>query len=117
MQRSESAGMIENRTFDELKVGDSASSSARTATKHDIESFAVISDDVNPAHMTSALTETGMLHYVIAHGMLAANLISGVLGMKLPDRGTTYPEQELHFRHPVDISDTITALNADGPTP
>lgn len=100
--------MIENRTFDELAVGDSASVS-RTVTQQDIELFAVISGDVNPAHLDAAYAETGMFHEVIAHGMLGAGLISTVLGTKLPGAGTICLGQELRFRHPVDIGDTIIA--------
>jgi len=108
MQRPETAAMIENRTFDELKLGDSASIS-RTVTKQDIELFAVVSGDVNPAHLDPAYAETDMFHRVIAHGMLGAGLISSVLGTKLPGPGAIYLGQELRFRHPVDIGDTITA--------
>ncbi len=46
--------MIENRTFDEIAVGDSASLS-RIVSKQDIELFAIISGDVNPAHLDPAL--------------------------------------------------------------
>jgi phosphotransacetylase/acyl dehydratase len=100
--------MIENRTFDELAVGDNACVS-RTVTQQDIELFAVISGDVNPAHLDPAYAETDMFHRVIAHGMLGAGLVSTVLGTKLPGAGTIYLGQELRFRHPVDIGDTITA--------
>jgi acyl dehydratase len=41
---------IENRTFAELQVGDSASI-VRTLTRRDIELFAIMSGDVNPAHV------------------------------------------------------------------
>ena len=41
--------LIENRTFDEIKLGDTASL-VRTLTGKDIELFAVMSGDVNPTH-------------------------------------------------------------------
>jgi phosphotransacetylase/acyl dehydratase len=100
--------MIENRTFDEIGVGESASLS-RTVTQQDIDLFAVVSGDVNPAHMDPAYAETDMFHKVIAHGMLGAGLISSVLGTKLPGPGTIYLGQNLRFLHPVSIGDTITA--------
>lgn len=100
--------MIENRTFDEIAVGDSASVS-RTMTQQDIDLFAVISGDVNPAHMDPAYAGTDIFHKIIAHGMLSASLISNVLGTKLPGPGTIYLGQELRFLHPVCIGDTITA--------
>lgn len=42
---------IDNRTFDEIKVGDSASLT-RKLMQRDIELFAVMSGDSNPALMT-----------------------------------------------------------------
>lgn len=45
--------MLENRTYDELQVGDSASLT-RTLTKDDIDAFAILSGDVNPAHLDDA---------------------------------------------------------------
>jgi acyl dehydratase len=79
--------MIENRTFDEIAIGDSASVS-RTVSQRDIDLCAVVSGDVNPAHMDPAYAETDMFHKVIAHGMIGAGLISNVLGAKLPGPGT-----------------------------
>ncbi|HQT79777.1 MAG TPA: bifunctional enoyl-CoA hydratase/phosphate acetyltransferase [Rhodopila sp.] len=101
--------MIENRTFDEIAVGDSASLS-HTITQQDIDLFAVVSGDVNPAHMDPAYAATDMFHKVIAHGMLGAGLISSVLGTKLPGPGTIYLGQDLKFLRPVGIGDTITAV-------
>lgn len=100
--------MIENRTFAEIAVGDSASLS-RTVSQEDIDLFAVVSGDVNPAPMEPAFAETDTFHKIIAHGMLGAGLISSVLGTKLPGPGTIYLGQDLRFRHPVGIGDTITA--------
>ncbi|MDR3534056.1 MAG: bifunctional enoyl-CoA hydratase/phosphate acetyltransferase [Rhodopila sp.] len=100
--------MIENRTFDEIAIGDSANVS-RTVSQQDIDLFAVLSGDVNPAHMDPAYAATDMFHKVIAHGMLGAGLISSVLGTKLPGPGTIYLGQDLKFLRPVSIGDTITA--------
>lgn len=98
---------IENRTFDELKIGDSASL-ARTLTPKDIKLFAIMSGDVNPAHLDEAFAKSDMFHKVVAHGMWGAALISAVLGTELPGPGTIYLDQSLHFRGPVGLGDTIT---------
>jgi 3-hydroxybutyryl-CoA dehydratase len=45
----------------------------------------------------------------IAHGMLSAGLISAVLGTRLPGEGSIYLSQNLKFRAPVKIGDTVTA--------
>ena len=100
--------MIENRTFDEIEIGERASLS-RTVTQQDIDLFAVVSGDVNPAHLDPAYAQTDMFHKIIAHGMLGAGLISSVLGTKLPGPGTIYLGQDLKFLRPVSIGDTITA--------
>jgi len=100
---------IENRTFDEISIGDSASIT-HTVTQQDIDLFAIVSGDVNPAHMDPAYAQTDIFHKVVAHGMLGAGLISGVLGTKLPGPGTIYLGQDLQFLHPVGIGDTITAI-------
>jgi phosphate butyryltransferase len=99
---------IENRIFDELIIGDTASLS-HTVTQRDIDLFAVVSGDVNPAHVDPAYAETDMFHHIIIHGMWGAGLISAVLGTKLPGPGTIYLGQDLRFRLPVSIGDTITA--------
>lgn len=80
---------IENRTFDELRVGDSASLT-RTLTRKDIQLFAVMSGDVNPAHLDDEYARSDMFHKVIAHGMWSGALISTVLGTQLPGPGTIY---------------------------
>ncbi|GAA6165877.1 bifunctional enoyl-CoA hydratase/phosphate acetyltransferase [Pelagimonas sp. KU-00592-HH] len=98
---------IENRTFDEIAVGDVAEM-ARTLTAEDIELFAVMSGDVNPAHLDPEFAKEEIFHKVIAHGMWGGALISAVLGTKLPGPGTIYLNQSLSFRRPVGLGDTIT---------
>jgi phosphotransacetylase/acyl dehydratase len=99
---------IENKPFDEIAIGNSACLS-HTLTQRDIDLFATVSGDVNPAHVDPAYAETDLFHHIIAHGLWGAGLISAVLGTKLPGPGTIYLGQNLHFRHPVGIGDTITA--------
>jgi phosphotransacetylase len=111
MPDSPSAGdqarFIENRIFDDIGIGDSATVS-RTLTKADIELFAVVSGDVNPAHVDEAFAANDLFHHVVAHGMWGGALISAVLGTVLPGPGTIYLSQTLKFRHPVGIGDTIS---------
>lgn len=98
---------IENKTFDELKVGDRAELT-RTLRKQDIELFAVMSGDIKPAHVDEAFAKSDPFHKVIAHGMWGGALISAVLGTELPGPGTIYVDQSLHFRKPAGLSDTVT---------
>ena len=105
---ADTPGLIENRTFDELAVGDAAQI-VRTVTLSDIELFANVSGDVNPAHLDRGYAEGTMFHGVIAHGMLGGSLFSTVLGTLLPGPGTIYLGQDLRFRRPVKPGDTLTA--------
>jgi len=98
---------IENRTFEELRIGDTASL-ARTLSYKDIELFAIMTGDVNPAHVDEAFAQSDMFHKIIAHGMWGGALISTVLATQLPGPGAIYLGQSLRFRRPVGIGDTIT---------
>ena len=100
---------IENRTFAELNVGDSASI-VHTLTQKDINLFAIMSGDVNPAHLDEEYAESDMFHKIIAHGMWGGALISTVLGTQLPGPGTIYLGQSLRFRRPVGLGDTVTVM-------
>jgi acyl dehydratase len=98
--------LIENRTFDELKIGNSARLS-RTLTRKDIELFAIMSGDVNPAHVDDEFARSDMFHHIIAHGMWGAALISTVLGTEMPGPGTIYLNQTLHFHAPIAPGDSV----------
>jgi phosphate acetyltransferase/phosphate butyryltransferase len=98
---------IENRTFDEIAVGETASLT-RTLSRADIELFAVMSGDVNPAHLDDDYARSDLFHHIIAHGMWGASLISTLLGTKLPGPGTIYLGQTLRFERPVAVGDQIT---------
>lgn len=98
---------IENRTFDEIKIGDSANIE-RILTLKDIMLFAIMSGDVNPAHVDPEYAKDDMFHKIIAHGMWGASLISTVLGTELPGPGTIYLGQTLKFLHPIVPGDSIT---------
>jgi phosphate acetyltransferase len=98
---------IENKTYDEIRVGDGASLQ-RTLSERDIQLFAVMSGDVNPAHVDPDYAKNSMFHEVIAHGLWGGALISTVLGTLYPGPGTVYIDQSLHFSRPVTLGDTIT---------
>lgn len=98
---------IENKTFDEIKIGDFAELH-HTLIEKDIKLFAIMSGDVNPAHVDIEFARDDMFHGIIAHGMWGASLISTLLGTLLPGPGTIYLEQSLKFTHPIVLNDTVT---------
>lgn len=99
--------MIENVTFDELAVGQSAALT-RTLRLEDIQLFAAMSGDVNPAHVDPEYARDSRFHHVIGHGMWGGALISTVLGTQLPGPGTIYLNQSLRFARPVAVGDCLT---------
>ena len=98
---------ISNVPFDELAVGQSASYS-RTVEDRDIRLFAEVSGDVNPVHLDEDFAAGTEFGGRIAHGMLTGAYVSAAIAMKLPGPGTVYVGQNLKFRLPVKIGDTIT---------
>jgi MaoC like domain len=58
--------LIENRTFDEIKIGDSATLE-RTLTEQDITLFAAMSGDINPAHVDPEYATSSRFREVIGH--------------------------------------------------
>src|ERR671931_910552 len=102
-----SSDFLENLTYAEIKVGDRASLT-RTLQPQDIQLFAIMSGDVNPAHVDPEYAHSSMFHEVIAHGMWGGALISTVLGTEFAGPGTIYISQTLRFSRPVKVGDTIT---------
>ena len=98
---------IENLTFDELRIGQEALLQ-RDITMADIQAFALVSGDVNPAHVDEEYAQASRFHGVIAHGMFAGALISSLLGTEFPGPGTIYLAQSLKFELPVRVGDTLT---------
>ena len=96
------------KTIGELNVGDTAEFS-KTVAEFDIYMYAGITGDFNPAHINEPYAQNTFFKTRIAHGMLSAGFISTVIGTRLPGTGTVYVKQELNFRAPVKIGDTITA--------
>jgi len=99
---------MENYTVNDLSVGMSATMS-KTVTEADIILFAGITGDFNPAHIDDEYAKASMFKERIAHGMLSAGFISATLAMKLPGPGSIYMSQNLKFKAPVKIGDTVKA--------
>jgi 3-hydroxybutyryl-CoA dehydratase len=95
--------------IEDMKVGQSAKY-GRTITEADIVLFAGVSGDTNPVHLDETFAAQTMFKTRIAHGMLSAGFISTVLGTKLPGPGCIYMSQNLKFKAPVKIGDTVHAV-------
>ena len=99
--------MEEGMTIDELKVGQTHESNV-TISAEMIELFAEATGDRNPIHLDEDYAKGTIFKTRVAHGMLQAGIISGVLGTRFPGVGTIYLSQTLKFRKPVFIGDEIT---------
>jgi phosphate acetyltransferase len=82
----------ESRTFDAIRVGDSATL-ARELTRKDLPLVAAMFGDVDPSHLEA----------------WGAALISTVLATRLPGPGSVLLSQSLHFRRPIELGDVLTA--------
>jgi len=94
--------------YEDIKIGDNASFS-KTITEYDIYAFAGVTGDLNPAHIDEEYSKKTMFKGRIAHGMLSVGFISAVLANRLPGPGTIYLSQNVKFKAPVRIGDTVTA--------
>jgi 3-hydroxybutyryl-CoA dehydratase len=92
----------------EIRVGQAAQVS-KEITDADLTLFAAVTGDFNPVHFDPIYAAGTSFKERIAHGMISAGLISGVIGMKLPGPGTIYLQQTLHFLAPVKVGDVVTA--------
>ena len=82
----------------------------QTITDEMVRTFATLTGDSNPVHLDDEYAATTRFGKRIAHGMLAASLISAALANDLPGPGTVYLSQTLQFKAPVYLGDTITAV-------
>lgn len=91
-----------------ITVGQRASVS-RTISDADIADYAALTGDRNPLHVDDGFAVRSRFGRRVAHGLLAAGLISAVLGTKLPGPGAIYLQQSFRFVRPVYPGDTVTA--------
>ena len=99
---------LRGKYLDEITEGMSAVFS-KTVTEADIVLFAGVTGDTNPVHLDEEFAKPTMFKGRIAHGMLTAGFVSAVFGTKLPGPGCVYISQNLKFKAPVKIGDTVKA--------
>src|SRR5215211_8236266 len=92
-----------------FQPGDKASRTT-AITDEMIRTFAHLTGDTNPVHLDEAYASNTRFGRRIAHGMIAAGLISATLANDLPGPGTVYLSQTLQFKAPVYPGDTITTV-------
>ena len=94
--------------IEEIEIGMVASYS-QTITDSDVKGFSGISGDKNPVHMSDEYAQSSRYKKRIAHGLLSASFFSSLFGTRLPGEGCVYVSQNLQFKRPVYIGDTVVA--------
>lgn len=100
--------MRDSAKIENIEVGMNASYS-QTITDADIKSFAGVSGDHNPVHVSDEYASESRFGKRIAHGLISASFFSALFGTKLPGPGCVYASQSLQFKRPVYIGDTVVA--------
>lgn len=99
--------LLENKTFDEINLGDTASIT-KTITTEDIDKFAALTGDLNPTHLDIDFAQKYNSGSLTAHSMWSGLLTSAILGNELPGPGTVYVSQRLDFIKTLKSGDTVT---------
>ncbi|MGJ5178566.1 bifunctional enoyl-CoA hydratase/phosphate acetyltransferase [Bradyrhizobium oligotrophicum] len=96
---------VRNKTWAELKVGDSAAIERKCAVQ-DLILFAHVSGNTNPLMVPDGSVNHGAKD-VVAPSMWVGSLISAVLGNVMPGPGTLYRSQSLEFKKRVHVGDRL----------
>lgn len=99
---------IENKTFDELSVGDTAEL-RRLCTQDDLLVFANMSGNHNPMHVYDADGDADGLTEAVVPGAFVSSVVSAVLGNLLPGAGTLYRSQSFVFHNRAHAGEELVA--------
>ncbi len=94
--------------IEKIRIG-MTSSYTQTITDHDIKSFAGLSGDHNPVHVSDEYIETSRFKRRVVHGFMPTTFFSGIFGTRLPGPGCLYVSQYVEFKRPIYVDDTVTA--------
>lgn len=83
---------------------------SKTITEADIFAFCGITGDFNPMHVDEVFASQTRFKGRIAHGMLVAGLVDQTL-TAIMGQGGIHVSQQVAFKAPVKIGDTITVIS------
>jgi len=92
----------------ELKIGDKVSN-IKKFSKENVLSYLEISGDTNPIHYDDEYANNTSFKACIVPGIMVGSLFGGLLGSKLPGKGTIHLGQTMSFKSPVFINEEIKA--------
>jgi acyl dehydratase len=103
--------MSEMLYFEQLALGQSWRSPARTVTETDVVNFAGMTGDYNPLHVDHEFAGSGPFGRPVAHGLLGLSWVAG-LGSNAPRPMTLafLGISEWKFLKPIFVGDTLHVL-------
>jgi acyl dehydratase len=90
----------------EFEIGQTASSS-HTITSEVVDAFARFSGDHNAVHMDEDYARAVGFNGRVSHGAILVAYLSNLLGTKLPGQGCYWIQQQIFWRMPVYLGNTI----------
>jgi phosphotransacetylase/acyl dehydratase len=100
--------IFENKTFDEIMIGESASIT-RALRPHDVAMLAAVTGNVNLMTLDETAGGKSMFAQGSGHAAWAATLFSTLAGTKLPGIGSITKNMNIHFERPIPFGVTVTA--------
>lgn len=94
--------MIENKTFDEVQLGESASL-ARAFRQDDVETWAAVTGNMNLIDLDPSEVDSSMFPQGAGQATWAAALFSTIAGTLLPGLGSITTAADIRFHKPVPI--------------
>jgi len=97
--------------FEDLQVGDSWESQARTITETDIVNFACLTGDFDPLHVDHEAAAQTPFGRPVAHGLLGLAYLAG-LSTQAPNVETVafLGIKDWNFQKPILVGDTVHAI-------
>lgn len=95
--------------FEDTHVGARWETPGRTITETDVVFFAMFSGDWYPLHTDAEYAAESRFGQRIGHGLLTLAAVSGMFPMRPGDLEAFYGIENVRFRRPVFIGDTVSA--------
>ncbi len=95
--------------FDDIAVGQTFELE-RAFSAQDVLGFAAVSGDYSPLHVDVEYASGTEFGAQVVHGVLLASLFSQLVGMRVPGKHALYLGQDLTFRRPVLVGETVRAI-------
>ncbi len=99
--------VLENIIYDELQENDYATFT-KTLSEETLILFAASSEHITLKSLNPEAIQKAAYREDIGYGLWASSLISNAFSNVMPGPGSIYLEQDLQFKKPVQLGDTLT---------